>query len=293
MRLLTRHSAPYWFLAPFALTFVAFTAVPLVKSLILAGQVTNGPRSRVWVGLDNLRFLAGDAEFWHALANTLVFTAGSLLVTLPVALALALVMDLPWLRARGLWRFAFFSPYLLGQVFTAVLFAVVFLPHYGLLNQLLHGLIPGFPIGMRWLEQASLIMPALILTSMWMYAGFNMVYFLAALQAVDRELRDAAAVDGANAWQRFRHITIPGIRPVLVFVIVLSTIGSLQLFELPWLMLNGTGPEAAGATVVTYLYQRGFIAGDLGFASAVGWVLALLCFGLSLIQLRLNRQGAR
>jgi ABC-type sugar transport system permease subunit len=129
-----------------------------------------------------------------------------------------------------------------------------------------------------------------------MYAGFNMIYFLAALQAVDRELYDAAAVDGANAWHRFLQVTLPGIKPVLMFVVILCVIGSFQLFELPWFMLNsGAGPEQAGLTVVMYLYVRGFVPGDLGYASAVGWVLALGVLGVSLLQLRFvgGRQGGQ
>jgi ABC-type sugar transport system permease subunit len=131
-------------------------------------------------------------------------------------------------------------------------------------------------------------MPALVMTALWMYVGFNMIYFLAALQAVDKDLYDAAAVDGADAIRRFRHVTLPSIKPVAVFVVVLSTIGSFQLFELPYLMLQNTsGPEQAGLTVVMYLYQKGFEAGDLGYASVVGWTLALGVLVLSLAQMLL------
>jgi len=147
----------------------------------------------------------------------------------------------------------------------------------------------GLTIETSWLDRAPLVLPALILTALWMYAGFNMVYFLAALQAVDKELYEAAEVDGANAWHRFWHVTLPGIKPVLVFVVVLSVIGSFQLFELPWFILRTPpGPEQAGMTIVMYLYQRGFMRGDLGYASAVGWVLALGVLALSVIQLRLG-----
>ena len=157
-----------------------------------------------------------------------------------------------------------------------------------LLPQALQSLT-GLTIETAWLSKPGLVMPALILTALWMYAGFNMVYFLAALQAVDRELYDAAAVDGANVLQRFWNVTVPGIKPVVTFVIVLCVIGSFQLFELPWFMLNSSaGPEQSGLTIVMYLYQRGFVAGDLGYASAVGWVLALGMLLISVLQLRLG-----
>lgn len=281
--------APWLFLLPFALSFCVFTAWPLVKSLWLTTQITFGPRASAYVGLDNFVFVLQDPEFWKALRNTATFAAGSLFLQVPVALGLALLLNHPRLLGRSLFRFVFFSPYLLGQVFTAVMFGLLFAPHYGLINQALHLVFPWVSTEIEWLGRPHLVMPALILTALWMYAGFNMVYFLAALQTVDRDLIDAASIDGAGAWNRFWHVTFPAIQPVLVFVLVLSTIGSLQLFELPYLMLSGPGPEGAGMTLVMYLYQRGFVAGDLGFASAVGWILALLTLGLSVVQLRARR----
>jgi ABC-type sugar transport system permease subunit len=133
------------------------------------------------------------------------------------------------------------------------------------------------------------VMPALVLTSLWMYVGFNMIYFLAALQAVDQELYEAARVDGANAWQQFWAVTLPGIRPVAIFVLITATIGSFQLFELPYIMLNNSsGPNKAGLTIVMYLYNSGFVTGDLGYASAVGWTLALGVLLISLLQAKLT-----
>ena len=169
-----------------------------------------------------------------------------------------------------------------------MLFSVIFIPQYGLLNKVLHA-VAGVPLDTKWLANPSLVMPALVLTSLWMYVGFNMIYFLAALQAVDRELYDAAQVDGANGWQTFLAVTLPGIKPVAVFVLVMSTIGSFQLFELPYIMLGSSpGPDKAGLTIVMYLYQSGFITGDLGYASAIGWTLALGVLIISLIQMRVT-----
>jgi ABC-type sugar transport system permease subunit len=179
---------------------------------------------------------------------------------------------------------------LLGQVFVAVLFSVLFIPQYGLLNQALHAIAPRqFALDTKWLSNPNLVMPALVLTALWLYCGFNMIYFLAALQAVDRELYEAAMVDGANGWHQFWAVTLPGIRPVAVFVLVTSTIGSFQLFELPYIMLNNSaGPDNAGLTIVMYLYNNGFVTGDLGYASAVGWTLALGMLVISLAQMRLT-----
>jgi ABC-type sugar transport system permease subunit len=134
-------------------------------------------------------------------------------------------------------------------------------------------------------------MPALILTSLWLWVGFNMIYFLAALQSVDKTLEEAARIDGANAWQVFFHVMLPQMRHVVVFVLIMSIIGSFQLFELPLAMFHktqGLGPENAGLTLITYLNRNAFELGDLGLGSAVGWVVTLAIMGVSLIQLRIT-----
>lgn len=288
-----KKTAPYLFLSPFLLLFVIFGLYPLVKSLILAFYVTNGPKSQVFVGWDNFRFLFSDPDFHKAVRNTSLFAFFSVLVQLPLSLGLALLLNQSGLRGRDFFRFAFFSPHLVGQVFVAVLFSVIFIPHFGLLNRGLHALI-GLDLDTKWLGNSNLVMPALILTSLWMYVGFNMIYFLAALQNVDLDLYDAAYVDGANAFRRFLHVTLPGIRGVTVFVMILATIGSFQLFELPFVMLgNGAGPDGAGLTIVMYLYMNGFVNGDLGYASTIGWTLAIGVFLISMLQMYLTGMWKR
>lgn len=285
---LQHRAAPYLFVSPFLLLFAVFGLWPILHSLVLAFYATNGPKSQVFVGWNNFRFMFSDPDFHTAVWNTLVYTFWSVFLQLPLALGLAILLNQRWLRGRDFLRLAFFSPNLLGQVFVGVLFSVLFVPQYGLLNQVLHALFH-IPLDTKWLLQPDLVMPAIVLTSLWMYVGFNMIYFLAALQAVDTELYEAAMVDGASPWQKFWAVTLPGIRPVAVFVLVTATIGSFQLFELPYIMLNNTsGPDNAGLTVVMYLYNNGFITGDLGYASAVGWTLAVGVLLVSLVQMRVT-----
>jgi len=280
--------APYLFVSPFVALFLTFTLYPLVKSILLSFYITNGPKSQIFVGLENFRFLWSDPVFHKAVWNTCVYAFFSVFLQLPMSLGLAMLLNSALVRGRNFFRFSFFSPHLVGQVFVAVLFSVIFIPKFGLLNRVLHHLF-GLAVDTKWLGNPDLVMPALVLTALWMYVGFNMIYFLAALQAVDRELYEAAMVDGAGAFQQFLHVTIPGIRSVAVFVIVLSTIGSFQLFELPYVMLNNTaGPDNSGLTVVMYLYQNGFVSGDLGYASAIGWSLTFGVLIISLIQMRLT-----
>ncbi len=281
--------APWLFLAPFLGVFTVFTIWPLLRSFVLALQQTYGPGTTAWVGLRNFQFLATDPLFWTAALNTLQYTLGSLFIQLPVALGLALLLNRRGLRGRGALRLTFFAPSLVGLPFVAMLFAPIFEKRTGLLNASLHWFFPLWNPEFAWMSEY--VMSALILAALWIYAGFNMVYFLAALQNVPGELLEAAAMDGAGPWQRFRHVILPEIAPVAGFVTLLSTIGSFQMFELSYILLgNGPGPENRGLTVMMYLYQTGFLTGDLGYASAIGWVLALTLMGVALFQRRLARR---
>jgi ABC-type sugar transport system permease subunit len=275
-------------MAPFLIIFGTFMVYPLVQSIVLAMQQTFGPKITVFVGLKNFRDLFGDRFFWIALRNTFVFAIASVAIQLPLSLGLAMVLNRPGLKGRALFRLIFFSPSLVGIVFVAMMFALLFHERDGLVNAVLRTLIPHFPPEFPWLQLY--VMPALILAGLWMSVGFNMIYFLAALQSVSQETLEAADVDGANRWQKFCHVILPSIAPVAGFVTLFSLLGSFQLFELPFILLNGPGPENRGLTVVMYLYQYGFEIGDLGYASAIGWTLALILVGFAVLQRLASRE---
>jgi len=322
MKRYSTHSrwAPYVFLAPFVIVFGVFTMYPLMRSVVLSMQQTFGPDHVVFLGGKNYTDLMADPTFWKAVKNTFVFAALSVGIQLPMSLGLAMLLNSKWLRGRAFFRLIFFSPALVGIVFVAMMFQIMLAKGNGLVNGLLNKAtvlvgngveaVAGFVFGtdssayesvatqvqafifnpnFSWLEEY--VMTALILCSLWMYIGFNMVYFLAALQGIDRDLVDAAKVDGAGPWQRFKHIVLPAIRPVAGFVVLLSLIGSLQLFELPYLILNqSAGPDYRGLTIVMYLYQNGFESGDLGYATAIGWVLAIMLVVMTLGQQMIQRR---
>lgn len=273
--------APWLFLSPFLVTTAVFMAWPLVQSLLLSFQQTYGPKTSAWIGLDNFKNLLADPLFWKAVRNTALFAAGSVFLQLPLSLGLAMLLNRPGLRGRAFFRLVFFAPSLVGLVFVGLLFALMFEKRSGLVNTLLHGLFPAFDPEFAWLQVY--VMPALIIAALWLYVGFNMIYFLAALQNVPDEQLEAAALDGAGPWHRFRHVILPEILPVVSFVVLLSLLGSFQLFELPYVLLSGPGPDNRGLTIVMYLYQSGFITGDLGYASAIGWVLAVFMGGFALL----------
>jgi ABC-type sugar transport system permease subunit len=284
--ILSQRTIPYVFLAPFLIVFAVFLVFPLFQSVQLATRQTFGPDVSRFIGLKNFTYLMADPLFWLSLRNTVVYACFSVGLQMPLALGLALLLNQPHVRGRAFFRLVFFSPVLVGAVFVGVMFSIIFQKRTGLLNNILNTLF-GFDLDFPWLQE--FVIPALVIASLWMWIGYNMIYFLAALQNVSKDLVEASKVDGAGPVDRFLHVTLPAIRPVAAFVVLISMIGSFQVFELPLLLLNGPGPEFRGLTVVMYLYQQGFQVGDLGYASAIGWVLALILMSLALLQMRLNR----
>lgn len=281
--------APWLMLAPFLIVFAIFVLWPLASSVVLSTQQTFGPDTSRFVGAGNFEQLFRDPLFWRALRNTVVFTLGSVLIQLPISLLLAMALNHPRLKGRAFFRMVIFSPVLVGVVFVAMIFAVLFDKRTGLINTSLHALI-GWDLDFAWLD--TYVMASLVLATLWQYAGYNMVYFLAALQNVPRDVQEAAVIDGAGPWSRFRHVIVPAIRPVATFVVLLSILGCFQLFELPYILLNGTsGPDNRGLTLVMYLYQTGFQTGDLGYASAIGWVIALVLGGVAILQYTVDRRA--
>lgn len=285
---------PWLFLSPYLLLTAVFFVYPFFHAIELAFYQTAGPRASVWVGLDNFRFIFGDRDFWKALYNTCAFAVVGTAVMIPASLGLALLLNSKKDRLKTFFRLVFFAPNVVSQIFVGIIFAVAFTPRYGLFNRFLQDLI-GWGLEQRWLETPSMVLPAVVIANLWLYTGFNMIYFLAALQNVDESLAEAARIDGAGRWGVFWHVTLPSIKPVMVFVLLMCTIGSFQLFELPYALLRAsnapTGPANSALYIVSYLYDAAYNVGDLGLASAVGWVLALIMLTVSVIQLRLTGSG--
>jgi ABC-type sugar transport system permease subunit len=279
--------SPYLFIAPFVVLFAVFMVVPLARSLWLSVHQTAGTTTRS-VGWANYAFLLQDRLFWLAVLNTVGYTVAFLAVQIPLALLLAMVLNSKRVRWRNLFRFAFFAPHLVGSVFVAVIFGML-LANNGPVNNVIRSVAP---LELNWIGSPLLARPAVVIAASWLSVGFGMIYFLAALQSVDRELYEAAEVDGAGRWSRFWHVTVPGIWPVLLFMIVTGTIGGLQVFELPYLLFNGFGPGGAALTVVGYLYSW-VENGELGTAAAIGWLLAAAVILISIVQVRvLARTGS-
>ncbi|MFJ7911294.1 carbohydrate ABC transporter permease [Kitasatospora sp. NPDC096204] len=277
-----RGAVPYLLLAPALLTFAVFKVYPIVDSLLLSFTTGAGSATRN-AGLANYQRLLDDPLFWTALRNT----GEILVVQVPLMLGLALLMAVginsAMVRWRTVWRLGVFMPSVTGLVATGVIFAYLLKADDGAVNWVLNAV--GLP-SVDWLGQPVWARMAVVVVLTWHYTGYNAVIYLAGLQSIPRELYEAAMVDGAGPIRRFTSITVPALRPVLLFTVVLSTIGTLQLFDEPY-VLTGGGPDNATLTVAMYLYQNGFRFFDFGYASAIAYALTLLVSVLGAVQMRL------
>ena len=229
-----------------------------------------------------MTYLAGDPVFLKSLGNTVYYAIGAFFFILPLALLLALLINSTLIRLKSLFRIGYFLPILTSTVAATIMFLMILNNQFGLINQ---GLALLDLPAVKWLDE-ELAKVSVLLVVTWRYTGINVLYFLTGLQSIPPELYEAAQVDGAGTWARFRYITIPQLRPIALFVGVVTMIGSFQLFAEP-LLLTGGGPNDASLTIANYLYRMGFTNAKLGYGSAIGWVLALIIFGLSFMQLYL------
>jgi ABC-type sugar transport system permease subunit len=269
-------------IGPNLLLFAVFTYWPLLYNVYLSFVRWNFLRpTRPFVGLDNYLDVLGSAEFWRIVGNTVAFTFWSVGLTLLLGLALALLLHQP-LRYRNTARAVLFSPTVMAGAVVAVVWSYIFDPRYGLLNQLLGLVGLGSP---DWLGDPAWAMPAVILVYVWKNLGYAVVIYLAGLQGIPRELYDAALVDGAGPWARFRHVTLPGLSPVAFFLSVTSVLATFQAFDIIKVLTDG-GPVIATTTLIFHLYQLGFVSYDAGEAGVVAVVLFAIMLVLTLIQLR-------
>lgn len=269
-------------LAPTALVATLFIIVPVGFSLYLSlwDWPLLGHQQR-FVGLGNWIRLLGDQEFWASLKVTALYALGSVPGGAALALLLALALSRP-LRANVFYRLAFFLPVVLSTVVAALFWEWALQPQLGPVNQLLRGL--GVP-GPGWLTDPSWALPALILVHVWRFVGYQALMFLAGLQAIPPMYYEAATIDGAGCWARFRHVTWPLLRPTTALVLITGAIFACQVFG-PVYVLTGGGPARSTTTLVFYLYDRAIGLRELGYGATLGWALFLALFPLTWWQFR-------
>lgn len=283
--------APGIFFAAPALTLIAlFFFLPVLASWVLSFSDFDiyalADRSTLrWIGLDNYRRLLQDPLFWVALKNTLYFVAVGGPLSVAVSLGVALLVNQPLVRCKGLLRTLLFLPVVTTLVAVAVVWRYLYHPRYGFLNYLLAkvGLPP-----VDWLGDPDWAMPSIILLAIWKNFGFNMIVFVAGLQSIPARLYEAATIDGADGWRQFRHITLPMLAPTLVFVTVITMIGYFQLFAEPYVMTQG-GPANSTLSLALLMFQEGFRWWNMGYASAAAFVLFAIILAATLVHIQLRR----
>lgn len=280
----------YLFILPSLIHLVLFLVIPLVFSFFLSFRdwdrpaFTNAP----YIGLENYEFLLGDRRFINSLGNSAYYTLLSVPLGMAVSLAIAVVMNQK-LRGIYFFRMLFFMPVVSSWVAVAVVWRTLLDPNAGIVNYVLQSLgLPSF----NWLNDPSTAMIAIVIIAIWKSAGFNMVIWLAGLQAIPQELYEAASIDGANRWQSFRFLTLPLLAPTSLFLAITGVIGSFQVFSPVYVLTRG-GPLDSTNVAVFHIYRRAFEEFDFGYAAAQSWVLFAIIFAATVFQLWIRRRGGQ
>jgi len=284
--------AAWAFLAPALLVLLVFFLLPVLFAFVLSFTdfdlyAVADPGNARFVGLLNYRELLHDPLWWRALRNTLLFALLGGPLTVGLALGAALLVNAPATRLKGAFRTALFAPVVATLVAMAVVWHALYHPRFGMFGHLLA--LFGLP-RVDWLGDPRWALPSLVLLAAWKNFGYTMVVFVAGLQAIPEELYEAARIDGASAWARFRHVTVPLLGPTLFFVAVVTAVGYLQVFAEPYVMTPEGGPLKSTLTASLLMYERGFRWWSLGPAAAIAVLLFVVVLSATLLQLRRGRE---
>ena len=289
---MTRQERAAWLFSAPVLAIIALVFV-LPTTLAMALSVTDYSIYALadwanlrFVGLGNFADLVSTPLFWRAIANTAVFAVLGVPMAIGTSLAVALLLNDATVRWKPLWRVLLFAPYVTSIVATAVVWRFLFNERSGLINRVLTA-FGGAPVD--WLGNPHTSIPAILIFVTWKIFGYNMIVFTAALSAVPQDLMEAARLDGAGRWGRFRHVTLPAIGPTLLLAAVMSVAGFLQIFAEPYVMTLG-GPAQSTTTILYFMFDEGFKWWNLGQASAVAFVLFLMILALTMVQTRIGRR---
>lgn len=287
----------YLFVAPFVIIFLIFSVYPVVRTFYLSFNNYSGFGDPVPVGIANYTRVLKDKFFWKALGNTVRIWGVNIVLQLGLAFLLTIVFSDIKYKIRGLsvFRALYYLPNLIAATSVAFLFKTLLDWRYGTLNQILMNVhIAGKPID--WLGQTTTAPYVISVIGTWMWFGNSFIMLMAGVQGISKDYFEAAAIDGAGRWKTFFKITLPLLRPILLYVTITSLIGGLQMFDLPFLMCGGTigNPSGSTQTVVMYLYKFGFETNQVGFASAIAYALFAIILVISIIQFKvMNKKEDR
>lgn len=276
----------YAFISPFFLLFAVFGVYPLIFTAYLSFHKWNILGEKTFIGFDNYTMLfSNDPLFWKAVGNTFSIWFLSTVPQLILALILAFMLNQAFLKAKGIFRLAVFMPNITSVVAVAIVFSAMFGADYGVINYVLSF----FGIDkINWSGSYLGTHLAISAMVMWRWVGYNTIIYLAGLQGISKDLYEAATIDGANIRQQFLYITVPMMKPIILFTVVLSTIGGMQIFAEP--LLFGRGGINQGLTMTLYLYEEAFTRYSFGYAAAIAWILFFIIILFSLLNMFLTRK---
>lgn len=276
----------YLFLLPNFVGFLIFTLIPIVCSMGLSVMEWDSSNPMIFVGLENFKRLVTDDTFKISLWNTVYYSVFTVPLTMAAALGLALILNQK-MKGINLFRTVFFFPHVASLVAIAVVWNLLFHPTLGPINNILRAMGMANPPG--WTASVDWAMPVVIVVSIWKSMGYYMILYLSGLQAIPGELYEAAKMDGANAWQRFKSITMPMLTPTTFFVSIMLTIACFKVFDLVSVMTNG-GPGRATNVLVYNIYNTAFVNYEFGYASAISMVLFIIVLAITIIQFRAEKK---
>ena len=282
-RLNSLKNFPYFLIAPTVIIFVVFMVYPIVYSLILSFQEFKHGTYR-FVGLKNYIVLFKDPIFYKALMNTFFYLIVQVPIMIGLALIIAVFVEEKHVKGKAFWRTSIFLPSITALVAYALVFKVLFNGDYGLINYVISAL-GGDKV--QWFYSKWPARFSIIISITWRWTGYNMIILLAGLQAIPESVYESAAIDGAGFWKKLTYITVPMVKPILLFTTITSTIGTLQLFDEPYVLTQG-GPDYATITIGQYLYNNGFVYMNFGYASAIGYVMVFIIGILSVLQFKIK-----
>lgn len=277
----TRDPVGYLMVLPYILHLAVFLGYPLAFAFVLVFHRWNIYTPMKWVGFGNIKLLLSDPLIWQALSNTLYFLVIHIPLQLIIALGLAQLLNQN-IRLRTFFRASYFMPVVVSGVVITILWQQLYASETGVINMLLQKF--GLP-GIGWLTDRRYAMPAIAIMATWKNVGLYVALFLVGLQAIPAELYEAAELDGANGWRKFRLITVPMLNPTIMLVLVLSTIGGFSLFIEPYVMTGG-GPANSTLSGILYLYKQAFFFSKMAYAATIGFFWAMIIFAVVLLQRR-------
>jgi len=285
-KLFDKKKSPYFFIAPFFIMFVVFWVWPIAQSFTWSFSKWDGISEKKFVGFGNYISLFNDNDFLISFKNTILAAIVYIIILLVMALILGFLLNSAILKGRVFFRTSFFIPVTVSLPVVALIFYIIYAPHNGLLNNILSFL--GIPVSVNWLTDPKIALWSIVGLRLWRAVGYYTIFVIAGLLAIPKNTIEAGRIDGASTWQTIRYIILPQLKPIIVYIVIASSIWAFQLFEEPWILTQG-GPANTTSTVAIHIYRNAFQFFKLGYASASAYVLTMVILIFAIISLKIAK----